>query len=494
MSRKTLLIVAVSVAVLGSAVALYARTRRPAAVTYFTVMAERGPIRNVVNATGVVQTVVMVQVGSQVSGQMKELYADFNSVVKQGQLLARIDPRNLETPVQNARANISAVEARVKSASADLEVNAANVVGAQANLEAARVARDNAATAFSRADELAKKGLISATELENAKANADSARAKFNQAAASVTQTEAQRAAMAAQIDQAKAQLVQARTELDRAAVNLEYTNIYSPVDGVVIARNVDVGQTIAANLQAPTLFSIATDLTRMQLNASIDEADIGVVSAAADVHFTVDAYPSESFTAKVAEIRLSPQTVQNVVTYSVILAIDNRDMRLRPGMTANIAITVEQRDDVLRIPNAALRYTPAGMSRDREMSGSVSSTEYDGAPEADTAAEETSSVSLGPLAPGQKWDAAQKVHFAAPKRGAAKPGDVFVLGTDGVVHVRHVLTGISDGASSEVLSGELKAGERVITADGVSAPAPTRPAQGGGPFGPPPGGGRGGF
>src|SRR5439155_1028511 len=354
-------LIAAGLVIVAAIVAFSARKQRTTASQYFTAQVESGPLRKVVNATGVVQTVVTVQVGSQISGQVEELYADFNSAVKRGQLLAKLDPRNFQAQVENARANVAAVQAHVRSAEAEVKTQAANSQSAKANLEAARVARDNTAILFERASELSKSGVVSKSDYDNAKANADSARAKFEQAEAAVAQAEAQGNASAAQLEQVKAQLQQAQADLSRAQLNLDYCNIYSPVDGVVISRNIDVGQTIAASLQSPTLFSIANDLSRMQVNASVDEADIGNISDQADVKFTVDAYPNDIFRGKISEIRLSPQTVQNVVTYSVILSIENSELRLKPGMTANITITVDQRDNAVKVPNAALRYTPPG-------------------------------------------------------------------------------------------------------------------------------------
>jgi HlyD family secretion protein len=275
------------------AIALWARSQGAGTTEYFTIPVDRGSIRNNVSATGVVQTVVTVQVGSQVSGQVDALYADFNSVVKRGQLLATLDPRNFQAQVENSTANVVAVRARVRSAEAEIKTHAANVQSAQANLVAARVTRDNTAAYLRRTEELTRQGLTSANDFETAKANADSAQAKYDQSLAAVAQVEAQATAVSAQIDQTKAQLQQALADLDRATLNLEYCNIYSPVDGVVISRSVDVGQTIAASMQAPTLFSIANDLKRMQVNASIDEADIGSIPAAKEIRFTVDAYPN---------------------------------------------------------------------------------------------------------------------------------------------------------------------------------------------------------
>jgi len=459
-------LIAVGLVIVVAILAFALRKQRTPASQYFTARVESGPLRKVVNATGVVQTVVTVQVGSQVSGQVEELYADFNSVVKRGQLLAKLDARNFQAQVENSQASVAAARARVRSAEADQRTQVANLQSARANLEAARVARDNTAVLFQRASELNKGGVVSRNDYDNAKANADSAVAKYEQAQAAVEQVEAQSNASAAQLEQARAQLQQAEADLARAKLNLEYCNIYSPVDGVVISRNVDVGQTIAASLQSPTLFTIANDLTRMQVNANIDEADIGNISDQADVRFTVDAYPNEGFRGRISEIRLNPQTVQNVVTYSVILGIENPEMKLKPGMTANITITVDQRANVLKVANAALRYTPPGVQRDdfraERVPGLASETE----------SEETSRFARKPqtppavLAPGQKWDPKQKIKFVTPKRVVQRPGVVFVLDQQQKPQPRKVLLGITDGSSTEVISGEIQPADLVIIGD----------------------------
>jgi HlyD family secretion protein len=460
---------------------------------YFTIAADRGPIRNTVSATGVVQTVVTVQVGSQVSGQVEALYADFNSIVKRGQLLATLDPRNFQAQVQNSNANVVAVQARVRSAEAEITTHAANLQSARANLEAARVTRDSTAVYLKRADELKRRGLTSANEFETAQANADSAQAKYDQSLAAIAQVEAQATAVSAQIEQTKAQLQQALADLDRAKLNLEYCNIYSPVDGVVISRSVDVGQTIAASMQAPTLFSIANDLKRMQVNASVDEADIGSIPAAKEVRFTVDAYPNETFDARISEIRLSPTTVQNVVTYSVILSIDNAEMKLRPGMTANIGFIVDQRAIALKIPNAALRYAPPGMVRDPDAAsnGRVPAVAADEVPPAPAPA---ASRAVARLAPGQNWDPVEKIQFEAPTASAGKSGIVWVLTADQQVEQRHIVLGMTDGSVSEVISGEIQPGELVIVGDSTNVASGQSAGRGAQPSGLGPGGGRRGF
>jgi HlyD family secretion protein len=484
-SKKTVIAAAV---LIGAAVALiYSRGNEDAAGSqYFTAVIEAGPLRNVVSATGIVQTVVTVQVGSQVSGQIQELYADFNSMVKRGQLLAKLDPRNTEAQLENAQATVAAAQARVRSAEADLRTQAANLNSSRANLEAARVTRDNTALLFHRASELSQGGVASKNDYDNAKANAESAQARYDQAVAAVEQVEAQGIAAAAQLEQVKAQLQQAQADLNRARINLEYTNIYSPVDGVVISRNVDVGQTIAAAMQSPTLFSIANDLTRMQVNVSVDEADIGNISDAANVKFTVDAYPNEVFTGRIAEIRLSPQTVQNVVTYSVILSIDNPDMKLKPGMTANITITVDQRGRVLKVPNAALRYTPPGKSEQSESAPVPLETAAGEDSREEGPAGETDGTPVHvALAPGQKWDPAGKIRFSRPQQNVRRPAVAWVLNAAGAPEPRHIVLGITDGSFTEVVSGDVNEGDAIIIGDSTAAPAASTPARQGGGFGP---------
>src|SRR5215467_6476482 len=472
------------VAVLGFAV----RKQKAAASEHFTSVADTEPLKNVVNATGVVQTVVTVQVGSQVSGQVDELYADYNSVVKHGQLLARLDPRNYQAQLENSEAAVASAQAHVQSAEADVKNQAANLASAKANLEAARVTKENNAVVFKRNADLTKEGVVSKNDYDNAKANADSSAAKYDQADAAVAQAEAQNRSAAAGLQQAKAQLQQAEADLNRAKLNLEYCNIYSPVDGVVISRNIDVGQTIAASLQAPTLFTIANDLMRMQVNANVDEADIGNISDQADVKFTVDAFPNDSFKGQISEIRLNPQTVQNVVTYSVIIGIDNPELKLKPGMTANIAITVDQRDKVLKVSNAALRYTPQGVQREQLVS-QVSYSQPEKAQPQRSGKVQAGKVQEGaepaapPLAPGQKWNPSQKIKMVPPKRMAQRPGIVYVLNAQQKPEPRHVVLGITDGTATEVVSGELNPGDAVIIGDTTKAaniPAPNAPAFGG--------------
>ncbi|KAF0121309.1 MAG: HlyD family secretion protein [bacterium] len=279
----------------------------------------RGDIEMAVSATGTVNPVTTVLVGTQVSGTIKELYVDFNSPVKKGKMIARIDPALFEAQVNQAKANS---------------------LSAKANLEKARATLVDAKRAMDRNKELFSKNLIARSDLDTAETNYETANASVSVAKSQVAQTEA---------------------ALSLAETNLQYTKIVSPVDGIVVSRNVDVGQTVAASFQTPTLFSIAQDLTKMQIDTSVDEADIGNLKVGQDVQFTVDAYPEITFKGRVWQVRNAPITVQNVVTYDVVVKVSNPEFKLKPGMTANVSIIVSIKKDVLKIPNAALRFKPSG-------------------------------------------------------------------------------------------------------------------------------------
>lgn len=481
-------------------------------VAYYTEPVERGSVIKVVNATGTVQPVVTVQVGSQVSGQIQALYADFNSIVKRGELLAKIDPRNFQAQVADAQASLAAAKAREQSAKADLSTMQANLVSARANLDAARVTRDNDALNYKRYQEMSHSGIIAENDYDNARATSESSVAKYNQAAAAVEQAQAQITAQQAQVKQAEAQVKQAEADLDDKRVSLEYTNIFSPVDGVVISRNVDVGQTVAAGLQAPLLFVIANDLAHMQVNASVDEADIGHITPNTEIQFTVDAFSNRSFSGKILEVRLDPQTVQNVVTYSVIIGVDNRDLYLKPGMTANITMTVDRRENVLKIPNAALRYLPQGVTRaqashmetaPKQALQTAGESEYSRNPGPsglpvhqsfknesedqhkfpnrsgfkDESREETplraasrpgsdAEATFAGQAPGQLWNPSNKIQFPVTSGPTPKSGTVWILDSKNKPVRQPVMLGITDGIYTEMLSGKLRNGEPLIVAD----------------------------
>ncbi|MCI0659011.1 MAG: efflux RND transporter periplasmic adaptor subunit, partial [Acidobacteria bacterium] len=286
-------------------------------LSYETAKVDRGRIIAKVTATGTLSPLVTVQVGSQVSGRILALYVDFNSPVKKGEVIARIDPQFFQAEVQQAKVNLSA---------------------ARGNLTKARAQAKDSQLQYERAEALAKQNLVAQADLDTAKATAEGAHATVTASEGAVEQ---------------------ARASLNQTEINLAYTTIVSPTDGMVISRNVDVGQTVAASLQAPTLFSIAEDLRKIQVDSSVAEADVGKLRPGMEASFFVDAYPSERFTGTVRQIRNAPQTVQNVVTYDAVLDVSNPDMKLKPGMTANITFITSERDDVLRVPNSALRFRP---------------------------------------------------------------------------------------------------------------------------------------
>ena len=328
---------------------------------YITAKVDRGTVEVTVSATGTVQAVVTVQVGSQVSGTVSWLGADFNSQVKKGQIIARLDPALFQAQVDNSRANVGNAEAAVAAAETDINNQRANIQAAKANQEVTKVQRDDALALVKRYEAL--KDVLSGRDLEAAKAQAGAAAARYEQAVAQVGQTQAASASAKAKLDQAKASVAQARAQLQQSQLNLDHSIIPSPIDGVVVSRAVDVGQTVAASLSAPTLFTIANDLTKMQVLASIDEADVGQVRPGIKANFSVDAYPGETFSGEISQLRLNAQTLQNVVTYSAVIDVTNADLKLRPGMTANITVPVARRDNVMTVPNAALRFKPTNIS-----------------------------------------------------------------------------------------------------------------------------------
>jgi HlyD family secretion protein len=401
-SRKQLIITAIGVILVGGAGGYLLWGRRATSEEYITAKVERGSIRNTVSATGTLQAVTTVPVGSQVSGTISELYADFNTIVKKGQVVAQLDPRVYEAQVESQRANLEQArasladaEARVLAAEAAIETQRAGVSGANANLAGLKAQRDDTQSLLRRQESLAKSGLIPERDLEAARTNFNAAEARYNQAAAQLDQARVSERTSAtsglaqakAQVKQARAQIQQIEVALKMAQVNLSYTTITSPIDGIIVARSVDKGQTVAASLSAPTLFTIANDLTEMQVIANIDQADIGVINQSNRVSFTVDAFPGHNFGGTINQIRLSPVNVQNVVTYNVVIDVRNPDLKLKPGMTANLNLTIAERRNALKIPNAALRFWPQGvpqekrrewLSGDDTQAGAGSGTEAD--------------------------------------------------------------------------------------------------------------------
>ncbi len=368
-------------ALLAGALALVLLSCKGDVPTYRTEPVSIGDIEQSVTATGTVNAVTTVLVGTQVSGTIKTLYVDFNTRVKKGQLIAQIDPATFEAQVQQAKANL---------------------FSAQANLEKSDAGLVDAKRTYERNKELFSKNLVPRSDLDTAETNFETAKA---------------------QVSSAKAQIEQAKASLDYAQQNLEYTKIISPVDGVVISRNVDVGQTVAASFQTPTLFTIAQDLTKMQIDTNVAESDIGMVKVGQEVDFTVDAYPDTTFTGRVWQIRQAPITVQNVVTYDVVVQVDNRDFKLMPGMTANVSIIITKKQNVLRITNGALRFRFSERSSGPTLRSGASGT-------------------VG---------------------GAEKKGPVVWLLENGKPRRVMVTPGISDGVYTEIVSGDLKDGQQLI-------------------------------
>jgi len=391
---------------------------------YVTAAVERGDIHDAVEATGSVNAVTTVQVGSQVSGTISKLYADFNTHVHRGEVIALIDPALFRGTLQQAIA--------------DSENAQANLIASRANLEKAKAALAQTAADFDRTEKLAKDNVVPQQQLEISKATNDGAAASVNGAEANVVQ--------------ARAQLSQKSAAVAVARTNLGYTVIRSPIDGVVVARNVDVGQTVAASLQAPTIFTIAQDLTKMRVYAKTDESDVGSLKLGQPVTFKVDAFPKERFTGSLTQIRMNPTMVQNVVTYDAIVDFDNVGMRLFPGMTAYVSMSVATVSNVLKLPNAALRYKPP-MEPD----------------------EVVALYKKYGIEPGE---AAADGSLSGKSGRRAETAIVWKLRADSSIEPLKVALGITDHAFTEVtsvLAGQLKAGDELLTRSVTSkAQAPT--------------------
>ena len=328
---KKAIIAVVLLAVVGGGVYAWYSQRNRTEVQVNTTPLTRGDVIDTVGATGTLQAVTTVQVGSQVSGNIQWLGADFNSIVKKGQVIARLDPSLFDAQLNQVQANL--VQAR------------ANLTKARSELDRARVQLTDAQQKYARAKELASQQLLPASELDSAKIAVDTATASLASQQATVTQVQAA--------------VTQSEASVNQSRVNRDHTVIQAPIDGIVTQRSVDVGQTVAASMSAPTLFVIAADLTEMQVNANIDEADVGRIRPGQRVSFRVDAYPTDDFVGVVTQIRLQPVVLQNVTTYGTVITVPNRELKLKPGMTANVKIEIAKRTNALRIPNAALRYRP---------------------------------------------------------------------------------------------------------------------------------------
>jgi len=404
---------------------------RNAQAQHFTAKVERGEIDDVVEATGTINAVITVQVGSQVSGSIAKLNADFNSRVHKGDIVALIDP--------------ALFKGALLQAAADLENAKANLVATRANLEKAKAGLVQTKADYDRAVRLTKDGVMSQQQLDLAKSNYDAANATVGGAAANITQAEAQ-------VSQKDAAVAVAQT-------NLDYTVIRSPIDGTVVARNVDVGQTVAASLQAPTIFTIAQDLTKMWVYAKTDESDVGNIKIGKPVSFKVDAFPKDTFHGAVSQVRMNATTVQSVVTYDTIIEFANPELKLFPGMTAYVTIPVDTVKNAMKLPNTALRYKPP-MSAE-EILAIYKQYGIDGGEQKQTVEEPTA----GGIVVGNTGQAAAGAQNPprVPKRDSAV---VWKLHADNTMEPVKVSLGITDHAYTEVsrvLTGALKEGDDVI-------------------------------
>ena len=435
---KWLLAGGIAAALLITAVFLY--RRESSTPQYATARIERGNVDSTVTTTGNLNAVITVQVGSQVSGNIIALYADFNTKVKKGQLVAEIDPAPFQAAVDQSKATLNAAKAAVVTAQATLAKTQSDLATAEANVasQKANVVKAQSAVALASVEEDRRKALVETGS--TSQEDYDTARANHEQAAASVDAAQASvKAAQAAaesagkaidvarnQLDQARAVVAQDEAALAQAQLNLDHTRIVAPVDGTVQSRNMDVGQTVAASFQAPVIFLIAQDLTKMQVDTNVDESDVGPIRLDQAASFTVDAYPGQIFRGRVAQIREAPINVQNVITYDVVIAVSNPDLKLFPGMTANATILTGHAANVLRVPKAALRFHP---------------------------------------------------------RAASKPASaqtVYVLNRHGQPDAVEIETGISDATCVQLTSGELVEGQQVITGmapKAGTAGTPSRPA-----------------
>lgn len=421
--KKYLVITAIIIAIVG--IAGFFFYKRTPEISYKTAKIERGSIVSTVAATGNLSAVTTVQVGTQVSGTIQKLYVDFNSRVKKGQAIAVIDPSLFNASVEQAQGNY---------------------LTADANLQKAKVTLADAERTYKRNKQLLAEGIISQGDYDVAETALQSAKASVKAAAGSLAQT--------------RGSLMQSRT-------NLSYSVIRSPVDGVVISRAVDVGQTVAASFQTPTLFTIAQDLTKMQIEVSVDEADISRIQLHQQAQFTVDSYPEQTFRGEVVQIRSAPIITQNVVTYVVVVNVDNSDLKLKPGMTANVSVEVAKKDDVLKLPPAALRFKPKTKGDDTKGKGKADRT-VASTPRPAGSGGSKSNGGGGSASPGKVRERSQTIYLLKEGKPVATA----------------VKTGIANNSSIELIESDLKEGDDVII-EQVGGDAKKKAGSGHSPMGP---------
>jgi HlyD family secretion protein len=487
----------------------YAQRAAAGEVKYRIAKLERGPIQAVVVASGTLNAVTTVQVGSQVSGQILEIFADFNTQVKKDQVIARIDPQSFELRVNQTRADVDAARSAVAVATS-------NLAAQRAEVGRVKVALADAERDLNRKKTLVDKNFISPAELDKAKTLVDSTREQMKA-------VEAQSEVNQSQIASAQATVKQREALLKQAQVDLERTIIRAPVNGTVILKNIDAGATVAASLQAPVLFTIAQDLRDMQVEAAIDEADVGRLRVGQQASFTVDAFPRRNFSGEIRQIRKSPVNVQNVISYTVVISAANPDQSLLPGMTANVRVVVDSRDNVLKVANAALRFRPGGTGDAKPAAEAQAGAQ--GGPGAAQAQlrqriyealkpDEAQKVKLEQIfddvrqkmiamrdmpKDGDRRKAGERLRADTRERvmailseaqkpvyerllaemgsarggaAAAAPGRLWVPVAGGAPKVVDVRTGLTDGTSTEILEGPLKEGDEVIVGVGEQAPA----------------------
>lgn len=461
--------------------------------TYLLGTVERGDVVLQVACTGTLAAVTTVQVGTQVSGTVAELYADFNSEVKKGQLLAKLDPELFQTQVQQAEAN-------VRTAEASLNDDKAAIASAKANFVKAKVDVLDKQRKLKLQNELWEQSLVARDDLDTAQAALD----------ASIAAQDAQQA----QIDSAEARykadeqrLGQANASLDQAKVNLEHTIITSPISGTIISRSIDRGQTVAASFSSPTLFTIGEDLTKMQVSTNIDEADVGKIKTGMEASFAVDAYPAETFSGTISQVRLAATTVQNVVTYNAMIDVSNPQLKLKPGMTANVKILIDKAGNALKIPNAALRFKPSIPDQEMEVvfrqageekfynqqkeiaaraGGAGSSASADGMRMG--FARMGAPAGAGNAAAGRSGDLRRPASEGKPNPGSrGRRVALWVLGADKTLRPVVVKLGLTDGVQTEIDPGKLKEGDKIVIGVEGSQAKPaanmtTRPPGFGGP------------
>jgi RND family efflux transporter MFP subunit len=507
------------------------------AAEFTTAKIERGNVRNTVSSTGTLKAVSTVTIGSQASGTISAIYADFNSTVKKGQVIAQLDPSTVQAQVTQAGANVRQVRANVENlrvgvdqaradyqkslaalqqaragvttaqagtfaAKSTVQNNQSGVISAEANVSVMKAEMDNAQVVLNQDQSLASKGVISQRELQTSQTAFKTAQARYEQAIAqlnqaklsqqsssnsgvvqsnaAVQQAQAQVKQAEAQVQQSlagikqaetqvqegQAQIEQAEASLKLAEINQNNLTIISPIDGVVVSRDVEIGQTVAASLSAPTLFTIANDLTQMQVIASVDQADIALVEKSKKVNFTVDAFVGDEFSGTVNQIRLNPTTTQNVVTYSVVIDVGNPDLKLKPGMTANLEFTIDERSDVLKVPNSALRFTPPATT-----SGNVNRTANSNRQGSRRSQQQPeNSNSAAPVANANNDQASSNANVSerpTPATEAVQAGQtriVWVLNADKQLERRRIKIGLTDGTSTEFVDGNLQEGETIVT------------------------------